>query len=166
MDPVSALGIAGVAVQFIDFSCKVLPKVSKMCRHVKDGSGEEFKDLQLLASKLRNLNSNIEDSINPTSLRRPLSPTEEAIRSTSRECRMLAEELLAALKKAAPTWFGDVIDGSVETMGFARHISKSVWARLRDTLRVTAQAHKIEALQRQLDSLRQQLMMEILVALQ
>jgi hypothetical protein len=81
----------------------------------------EFKDLRLVASRLRELNSDIEDRIDPGSLRRPLNPTEEVIRSTSRECRVLADELLAALKKAVPTWFLDEpMDGMVETVRVVR----------------------------------------------
>jgi len=166
MDPISALGVAGVVIQFVDFSCKLLPKILKVYRLLDNADKGPFMDVKLVATKLTQLTIQFDDFLNPMKLERALTPTEDAIAATARECGILSADLTATLKKVAPRWYmEEFLSEGVDDTKETEQNQPSQLQRMRDAIRAVRSAEAIQDLQRKLDNLRQQLMIEILAAL-
>ena len=163
MDPVSALGVAGVALQFLDFGSKLLPKILRIYRFVADADKGPFMDLKLVATRLTRLTNQIDSVLNSVKLQRQLTPTEDGIAATARECGILSADLLATLKRVAPRWFmNELLSEGIEII---EDTVPNQWQRLLDAVRAVRSAEAIQEIQQKLDNLRQQLMIEILAAL-
>lgn len=163
MDPLSALSVAAAAAQFVDFSAKLVPKIIAVYRDIDSAEKSKLSNLKLVATRLQDLSSEIDKTLGLVKHQRPLSSSEEAVSLTAQECSFLSDELLSAMKKAAPQWFSDeFIDSETAT---ADTKGLSIWQRSRQSIRTVWSIDAIEGLQKKLDNLRQQLMMEMVTAL-
>lgn len=164
MDPISALSVAGVAVQFLDFSSKLIVKVLRTYRQLADaenGPLERIADIKHVARRLEDLTQQIDNVLISVESQRPLTSTEEGVAAAARECGLLSAELLVVLKKAAPQWFVESLDG----VNHGVEVKTTIWSRVREAIRIVRKAEDIEKLQQKLDGFRQQLMVEILATL-
>lgn len=99
LEPLSALSVACAAVQFVDFSVKV---VSKGVQLFDKGSLSNNDELELTTNELNRLMGNLTANT-PTQAqiwigtRRPISPEEEALIRVAASCKEVGEKLLELL---------------------------------------------------------------------
>ena len=144
---VLAFGLAANAIQFIDFGGRVLSKSYKLYRsksHEVEDSGLEIvtRDLQRVAECLH---SSIRQD--PERLRQPLSQNDIHLQELANRCWDTCRGLLAAL---------DALKTG------AQH---GKWKTFRAALKAVWTEDEIELLQRKLDAYRQELIINILLAL-
>lgn len=151
MDPLSALSVAGVTVQFVDFSSKLFSRIWEIYHSAKADEGN-FRDLQVVTERLLSVNHHLESILSPDKLHRHLTSAEQGIALLCKDCGRMAEKSLKVLQELTPDWTSDQ--------------KKSVWDNIRKAFHAVWKKREIEELQRRLDQFRQQLMMEILILLQ
>jgi len=142
MDPLTAVGLAGSIVTFVDFSTKVLSTARRLYEST-GGSIEENDELESLAKNLKELADNTRHR--PTNISPKghfgLSITSETVLSNlSQQCIQVADELLEALD-------------SIKVKGDNRTRKSAVQA-----VKTMRKQDHIEALQRRLDRISKQLM--------
>ena len=93
LDPLTALGLAGNIVQFVDFSSKIVSKARDI-HNSANGSLPENIDTETVAQSLRVLYSNIAPQLDS-----PSSAQEEILNKLCIGCDNIAQELLQALGK-------------------------------------------------------------------
>ena len=75
MDPLTALGLAGNIVQFIDFSCKILSDSYEIYRA---GSTSEHEEIDFIATDLSTLADRIQHGLgSASSLKGPINANEQ-----------------------------------------------------------------------------------------
>ena len=134
LEAFAALSVANAAVQFVDFTLKVISKGNK---YYKSPSGvlEEIAELRDTAAKIRRLTDLVTKSAAPrpednqefqeqdlpdTSTR--LKPAEQALEGAVKECKSIAAELIAALDKLE-------LPGSHKRWNSFRQALKSCWGK-------------------------------------
>jgi len=94
MDPLSALGIAASVAQFIQFGCSLVSK-SRQLYH--NGALPDYIECESATTRLIELTSSIEDSLNDLEALEKLSTDSEALRVICTNCIKLSKDLLARL---------------------------------------------------------------------
>jgi hypothetical protein len=155
IDPLTALGIAGNVIQFVDFASKLVSKGGQYYRSA-DGALLQHTELSAAAENLQRLSHGlgtslrIEQSIPSTKPYEPLREynlAELGLWHANSECYKLAKELSKALE-------------DLKVSGKHRR-----WESFRQAFRTLWSEEKIETLSKRLDSARAQLVIHLLVHL-
>lgn len=146
MDPISALGIAGCIVQFVDFGIKIVSKGNKIY-HSGDGSLAENHDLELVANDLVVIQTKLRCSLRPLDISGRLSEGDQALGDLSTAADQVAGVLLDRLNK-------------VKAQGRFRR-----WNSLRQALKSISSKKDIEELASRLNMLRDQVETRVVVGL-
>lgn len=135
MDPLSALGIAGNVIQFVDFATKLFKEVREVYRSGTAAS-QEARSLSNIAKELSTLsNSFTTDDLKTLGLREVAS-----------QCSLVARDLLAAVDKLTVTkenklWVSFVV--ALRSVLNERDIQK-LWKQVTDIqLRLGLQMQKL-----------------------
>jgi hypothetical protein len=148
MDPVSALSVAAAAVQFVDFSGHLISQVMEIYRDTNyEGVLPEYEELGTVTERLRAANASLKLSLDENKLKRSLTTSENELVAVANDCNLVATDLQRVLKKLK-------FDGR-----------QSRWDKLQKAVKGALSKEKIVSLQQRLDSLRQQLIVNILVDL-
>lgn len=91
LDPLTAIGLVGNIVQFVDFSSNIISK-SRQLYQSADGALTENIDTETVTKDLIELNTKLQAGGSPTAGTSPLE-------ILSRSCSDVADELLTALGK-------------------------------------------------------------------
>lgn len=145
MDPVSALSVAAAAAQFVSFSGTLLSRIAELYVLIQNGAEDtELDQLRTTVTMLQRANSNLKHSLEERRLNRKLTPSETEIVSVADACNDVAVAILGALKGLKMT--------TTTKWNLARKAIRTVWHK-----------NKISSLQQRLESLRQQLILNILI---
>ena len=153
IDPLSALGIAGNVIQFVDFASKLVSKGGQYYRSV-DGALIQHTELSAATENFRRLSSGLATSLRleqsmlnprPGQPPRKYNLAEQGLWDANSECYTLAEELTKALQ-------------DLKVSGKHRR-----WESFRQAFRTLWSEEKIETLSKKLISAREQLMIHLLV---
>ncbi|OCL14115.1 hypothetical protein AOQ84DRAFT_281775 [Glonium stellatum] len=152
LDPLSALGLCGNIVQFIDFGAKLISKSTELYKSASGASAENL-DLALIADDLRALSESLADpasaiSASGRAMNIPPTNNELRIQVLAQKCRELAEQLL------------DVIE-SLQVRGPHRR-----WASFRQALNSVLKKGKLKELDERLQQYRNELSARLIMALQ
>jgi hypothetical protein len=98
MDPITALGIAGSIVQFVDFGIKVVSKGNKIY-HSGDGTTAENHDLETVVTDLILIQTRLRQSLIPLDAAGLLNEDDQALVHLSATSNEVASALLERLKK-------------------------------------------------------------------
>jgi len=139
LDPITALGVAGNIVQFIDFGLKATSKAREIHRNDK-GMTVEHADLQLVTKDLVALSAQLYATVG-------LSGQTEALEELCGKCAKTSIELLSALQTFTVT-------GAKSKWKSTRKALKSLWGR-----------EKVEEIKKRLLEFREQLKFHFLVRL-
>ena len=93
LDPLSALGLAGNIVQFVDFSCKLISEAQEIY-HSERGKSAKAQTLSTLAQDLKKLNDGLE-----VSMARGTSAAGPLIRTLAFDCQKVADDILVDIQK-------------------------------------------------------------------
>ena len=96
MDPASAIGVASIAITFLEFTYKFTRTVFSIAT---DGGATEYDDLEDVCRKMRDMSLDVVSSRNATSIP---SPMQIATMSLGNQCRLLAERILRKLEQTKP----------------------------------------------------------------
>jgi hypothetical protein len=147
MDPISALGAAAGAVQFLDFVAKILSSSAKVYRYTCD-NGEAHRDLKAISVDLQNLNQKMLDSYSKKKSASQDLAEYDDIKALCKSCNQVAQDLDGALAKLEKE------PGSKPWKNF--HVAlKSVWSE-----------KDISALQQRVDNFRHQISLQLLTHIQ
>lgn len=142
LDPVTAIGLAGNIVQFVDFSGKIVLTALKIYRSPA-GTTQDGFDAKLVADNIASLKNRIEFD-----LVRPLTASEDQILELGKQCVETAEELAALFRTR-----------------FGRQIKPGILIATKEALRLGWKKEEIENMKKRLASFREQLTLHILVDL-
>jgi len=120
MEPVSAIGLAGNILQFVEFGIRVVSKGYKIYRSV-DGCLVENLDLEIVTSDLVLLQKKIQTS-KPHIIVNEVEDDDQNLRALTQRCSDLADELLEKLNKAKA-------QGRFRKWKSLRQAIKSVWSK-------------------------------------
>lgn len=98
MDPLSALGVAGNAIQIVDFSIRFFSQVKEL-RDSADGEIQEISNLRNEAKRLLSQNRSIIEVLETRRSGNDLTTLEKDIFSLCTESKSVAFELLEELNK-------------------------------------------------------------------
>lgn len=146
MDPITAIGIAGSIVQFVDFGLKVVSKGNHIYRS-GDGTLSEDHDLEVLTRDLVLFNARMQCALQPAEPVAGLSQTDQALKDLSATSKELAEKLLERLNMVKA-------QGRFRRWKSFRQALKSVWSKT-----------QIDEMARRLSLVKEQLQLRILVSL-
>lgn len=145
MDPISATSVAALAIQVVDISAKIISKTIHLSR---TGGFVDNNELEKVTMDLLKAGEKLEKSMQEKDGRVQRSPENcEAVLSLAKECRDVADELLAALQGLKPI------------------VNQSKWRNLRLALLTIWRAENIDSMERRLDRFRQQLILRLLESL-
>jgi 6-phosphogluconate dehydrogenase len=145
MDPISALGIAAAAVQFIDFGSKLVSR-SKEIYQSSSGFSAEHVDLTETTNKMISLSQNLESTLQ-NSASQTLEFHESQLLEVCRQCLQISSELITAINKIRT-------QGGHRKWNSFEQAFKSIWSQ-----------GQLDKLRKRLDESRQQLIVHILVSL-
>ena len=145
LDPLTAIGLAGNIVQFIDFSLTIVSKASEI-RQSADGVPRENRDLEIVTKDLVAITARLKNSVRQAP-RGAVDLTQEQCRldDLRRHCADVAGELIDALER-------------LKAKG-----PKGRWKSLRQALKSVWSRDKIIQIQSRLTGLREELELRILV---
>lgn len=146
MDPLTALGVAGIVVQFVDFGIRVVSKGNKIY-HSADGSLAENNDLETVANDLIIIQTKLRQSLRSFNVQGPLEEDEQAFVDLSATSNEVAAILLERLN-------------AVKAQGRFRR-----WKSIRQALKSISSKGDIDDLAKRLTTLRDQVEMRVLVGL-
>ncbi|KAH6673405.1 hypothetical protein B0J14DRAFT_666740 [Halenospora varia] len=146
LDPVSALSVAAAAVQFIDFSRKIVCK-SKNLYLSADGALDENRLSETVTMRLSQLVQRIETT--PNSLPSNFSDAESRLETIRKECTLISTQLIQRLHQ-------------LKVPDCSRYRR---WKSFRQALKTVWSKSDIDAIARQLSDLRAELDTEMLVIL-
>jgi hypothetical protein len=138
-DPLTAIGLVGNIVQFIDFGCKIVSKTTETYKSA-DGVLKENADLEIVTNDLISINTILTTSSAATS-------ADPALENLCLGCVEVSTELLAALAK--------VKAGKDPTK----------WRSVRKALRSVWSKDKISSLEARLGGFRDEVNLRIVVSL-
>ena len=142
LDPLTAIGLAGNIVQFVDFCTKVVSKAHRIYRST-DGSLAENFDAETISRDLLYLTTKIEAGSGPSLA----SDDEQALQNLCTGCNDVAQELLTVL--------GSLRSGT----------KLGKWKSLKQALKNVWSKGRIEALQTRLAGFREELDLHVLIDL-
>lgn len=111
MDPISAISLAGTVVQLVDFSIKIVSKLSELYRSGSDGLIEN-QSIDKATKDLTKLNDQLKDS----------SVSDSDLQELCKASGDAADELLTALSKIK-------VDGKGRTLQSFRKALRSIWSK-------------------------------------
>lgn len=121
LDPVTALGVAGNVVQFVDFGIKLISKGKEIYKST-DGILADHAEQAAISSRLAELSKRLSDSVSASATRKKLSPAEVALREVTIECKEVADDFSKAINKLKVT-------GNHRGWKSFRQALKSVWKK-------------------------------------
>jgi hypothetical protein len=139
LDPLTAIGLVGNIVQFVDFGCKIVSKTTETYRSA-DGLLKENADLELVTNDLISINTILTTSS-------AVATADPALDKLCTGCIEVSTELLAALAK--------VKAGKDPTK----------WRSVRKALRSVWSKDKISDLEARLGGFRDEVNLRIVVSL-
>jgi hypothetical protein len=145
MEPFSALAVATSAAQFVDFTSKLITESYKLHTSAT-GQLEEHVILEKVTKSLRDVSFDLSTQVEKQTVLAKLSHDDKELQHLCKSCHEISLQLLEALEKLKAE------DGS------------SKWKNFRQALRTVWTREHIEGLERQLDRLRQQLVISILAS--
>jgi len=146
MDPLSALGLAGNIVQFIDFGSKLVCKGRQIYKS-SEGALDQHVDLEAITGDLVLLSAKIEPSKYGNQESNQQSKEEAVLLKLTTACNDVALTLLTTLN-------------SIKVTGRHRR-----WKSVRQALKTQLNTEKIEELSRRLSRLREELILHVTVSL-
>jgi hypothetical protein len=146
MDPLSALGLAGNIVQFIDFGSKLVCKGRQIYKS-SDGALDRHVDLEAITNDLVLLSAQIEPSKYRNQESDHQSKEEAVLLKLTTACNDVALTLLTALN-------------SIKVTGRHRR-----WKSVRQALKSQWNTENIEELSRRLSGFREELILHVTVSL-
>ena len=146
MEPFSALAVATSAVQFLDFTSKVLSQGYKL-RSSTRGQTEDHEVLEDVTANLKNISLSLSANVEKKSGTSIQTQDDKEFQELCRNCHTISIQLLESLERL-----------KVKS-------DASQWSSLRQALRTVWSADQINALDTRLDRCRQQLVVCILVSL-
>lgn len=145
MDPFSALAVATSVVQFVDFGSKLISRAIEI--HTSpDDLPAELVDMAKLNEKMSTVTKELESSMRAIP-KKPLKPHEQDLLDMCQQCQAISSQLGSVLKKVQ------------------KSTQPGTWDSLRAAFQSIMGQQKIQSLQSRLDAFRQQLMLNILIAL-
>ncbi len=135
LDPLSAIGLAGNVIQFIDFGCSILAEARENYRSAS-GTSEENIELGNVAESLHQFTVRLQHSKDGQN---PLTGTDEAFMKVLESCQGVADELLQAAQRLK------VKDGPNKRWNSFRQALSTVWHK-----------EKMSGIQKRLSFLREQ----------
>jgi len=146
LDPFTSLGLAGNIVQFVDFSRKLISESYQLYKSAT-GTLPENHELAMIAETLGELSSKLTSSSLSDVRPIQLSQHEKNLQMIGISCKSVAEELRA----------------TVEDLRVKGKYNK--WQSFRQALRSVWKKDKIQALEKRLDSFRQELTVHLVAIL-
>jgi NACHT NTPase-like protein len=137
LDPISAIGLAGNIVQFLDFARSIISE-SHAVYHSADGTKDEFAELEAIARHIQGFTSSLKDPNFETK-------TADAFDAVRKSCLDVATELSGILNSLK------VNPGPRQSWRSFQQATKSVWKK-----------DKIHELQLRLYALRNQVTMQMM----
>ena len=113
METLAIIGLIGNVVQFIDFSGKLIAKLTELYRS-SDGALAENIDAETATNHLALLNNKLKDAATGTS--------DDALKSLCESCKFTTDKLLAALNKVK-------VNGKQDRWKSIRKALQSVWSK-------------------------------------
>jgi hypothetical protein len=149
MDPLSCLAVVTSVIQVLDFSAKLITSTYAIQKYKAKAKGSEHaNNTRTIADRLRRLTGHLNDSLQSSAT--VVSPSSDHNEDLSRlcvECNEVSDQLVAAL---------DALEA---------HGNQELWNSFRQALKTFWTQGEIDALQKRLDSLRQQISMYVLVTI-
>ena len=139
LDPLTAIGLVGNIVQFVDFSSRIVSKTRQLYQSA-DGALTENVDTETVTKDLIELNTKLQARGSHTS---GISPLEKL----STACNNVGNELITALGKVK-------VDGKKGRWKSTRKALRSVWSQ-----------EKIEGIEKRLAGFRDEMNLRIVVDL-
>jgi len=146
MDPFSAISLAGIIVQFVDFSSKVVAKSQQIHKSV-NGALLGHDDIELLTKDLLNLHQGLLIPLRPPGTTPGLSQEESELEILRQHRDDVAREILAALD-------------SLKIRG-----EKTRWKSIRNALKSVWNANQLATLEARLAAFKHEINTRILVSL-
>lgn len=146
MEPFSALAVATSAVQFIDFTAKVLSQTHTL-RNSSTGQSEDHRNLESVTKSLKQISASLSSNAGNTDGASVQSQDDKDLQMLCQNCQTISIQLLDCLKRLK------VENGS------------TCWSTFRQALQTIWSREELDALEKNLDRCRQQLMICILVSL-
>lgn len=146
MDPVSALGVASGVVQLVEFAQSLLRGTYDIYRSAS-GSSAANVDLQTITTSLNTLNHDLRLSLGRAASSKELSNSDLELQTLCKDCNATADQLISALEKLK----------AQKTHNFWNSFGRAlltVWSK-----------KDVEALQKRLDTYRQQITLHITASL-
>lgn len=145
MDPLTALGVAGNVIQFLDFGSKLVSKTVEIYKSPQ-GSSVEYKDLAAVSEDLEGLCTKLKPPEPLGSTTFAPSRAEAALKDICERCTRVAEELIATLNQ-------------LKVKATERH---RTWKSLRSAFKSVWNKDDIETLEKRLSGLREELNLRVL----
>jgi hypothetical protein len=146
LDPLSALSVAASAIQFIDFSSKIVSKRRHIYKSA-DGILREDAEVENVVTQLQALTSKLED-LTPTSGVR-LDPDQLRLQQICKECSKVSKDLILFL-------------GQLKVSTGTAHRG---WDSLRTALKSAWSKEKVDAMVKRLEVLRAELDTHVLISM-
>ena len=144
MDPLTALGLASSVIQVVDFSIRL---VSKGVEIYKDGRLVENVDAEQTTQSLKELNGELQRSIQDNRCGGPLSEEDQSLMGLCASCESIANELLRKF-------------GQTKVTGKHRK-----WKSARQALKSVTSKDELEELARKLGMYRGEIILNVTVSL-
>lgn len=145
MDPITSLSVAGVVVQFVDFTSKIVSKGWRLYRS-PDGMLLEHQVFELTTRDLLKLVERLRDSL-PNENWTPISQDDHALATLCDSCTRIGNDVLEHLK----------------TLKIDRKNSK--WRSFRQALKIVWDTEELDAVADNLMSIRREVETHILISL-
>jgi hypothetical protein len=138
MEALAAVGLAGNIVQFIDFTCKLFDQAASIY-HSRAGTATGARSLEVVTEDLQALTTTLTKAVHHNGAQND----QTALYKLAKECEKVATELLSTLH------------------GLQAKRPGSKWSSFRAALATTWKQSSIDAMERQLDSCRTQLILHL-----
>ena|SRR2546423_7114344 len=138
MEALTVVSLVGILIQFVDFGSTLISKSIQLCQY-SDGVLAENVNTETATNDLILLNNKLEKAANATG--------DTALEALCKSCSAVAVELLGALDKLKV------------------HGEKEKWKSMRKALRSVWSKEKIQGIEKQLASFREELNLHVIVGL-
>jgi len=149
LDPLTSLSVAGSAVQFVDFSAKLLRTIRDLYTS-QSGELDELKRLKNDSDTLQRISEYLQSALKPAEIKRNLTPLEAEVVSNAKCCKDAASELTKTLNLF-------ILPGKVK---------RKEWDAICLAIKAVWAEKDLERLQQRLDASRQALLTSIVANLQ
>ena len=144
LDPVTAVGLAGNIVQFIELSSNVISKSHEIYKS-KSGAVRDILDLERLTQALITLDPQICKTIRPPGILSALTAEQQQLEDVRLHCMEIASELMKAIKDLK-----------------MKHALQR-WKSFKKALRTVWEKKKIESIEMRLAACKTQLTMHAII---